>query len=102
MIIYNVTVSVEESITSDWLNWMKTIHIPEVMETGLFTSAQINRVIAEKDSNNTFAVSYKCLSMKDLHRYQVTFSDNLSKKHISRYGDKVIAFRSIMEVIENF
>lgn len=102
MIIYNVTVSVEESITSDWLNWMKTIHIPEIMGTGIFTSAQINRVIAEKDSNNTFAISYKCLSMQDLHRYQVAFSDKLREKHINRYGDKVITFRSVMEVIDSF
>ena len=31
MIVYNVTVSVDENITSDWLAWMKDEHIPEVM-----------------------------------------------------------------------
>ena len=41
MIIYNVTVSVEESIKTDWLDWMKTEHIPEVMATGVFAKAQI-------------------------------------------------------------
>ena len=56
MIIYNVTVSVEESIKADWLNWMKTEHIPEVMACGVFNKAQINRVIAQGDSNNTFAI----------------------------------------------
>ena len=44
MIIYNVTVSVEESIKADWLNWMKTEHIPEVMACGVFTKAQINKM----------------------------------------------------------
>ena len=102
MIIYNVTVSVEECITSEWLAWMKSVHIPEVMRTGIFISAQIKRVVAVQDSNNTFAISYTCLNMQDLHRYQVTFSEKLQEKHFNRYGDKVIAFRSIMEVIENF
>lgn len=102
MIIYNVTVSVEEDFTNDWLNWMKTEHIPEVMACGIFTKAQINRVIAEGDSNNTFAIAYTCVSMRDLHRYQTKFSSNLQKKHIDRYGDKVVAFRTVMDVIEEF
>ena len=102
MIIYNVTVSVEESITSDWLNWMKVEHIPEVMTCGIFTKAQINRIISKGDSNNTFAISYTCSSMKDLHQYQIKFSAALQQKHIARFGDKAVAFRTIMEAIEEF
>ena len=102
MIIYNVTVSVEESITTEWLNWMKSEHIPELMACGIFIKAQINRVIVEADSNNTFAIAYTCSTMKDLHRYQSHFSAGLQGKHIARYGDKVVAFRTIMEVIEEF
>ena len=102
MIIYNVTVSVEESIKTDWLNWMKTEHIPEVMAAALFTKAQINRVIVQGDSNNTFAIAYTCSSMKDLHKYQVNFAAELQEKHLARYGDKAVAFRTIMQVIEEF
>ena len=102
MIIYNVTVSVEESIKTDWLNWMNIEHIPEVMATGVFTKAQINRVIIQGDSNNTFAIAYTCPSMKDLHQYQIKFAPELQQKHVARYGDKAVAFRTIMEVIEEF
>ena len=102
MIIYNVTVSVEESIKTDWLNWMNIEHIPEVMATGVFTKAQINRVIIQGDSNNTFAIAYTCPSMKDLHQYQIKFAPELQEKHLARYGDKAVAFRTIMEVIEEF
>ena len=102
MIIYNVTVSVKESITSDWLNWMKIEHIPEVMACGIFSKAQINRVFVDGDSHNTFAIAYTCQSMKDLHQYQIKFSTELQQKHTARYSDKVVVFRTIMEVIEEF
>ena len=102
MIIYNVTVSVEESIKSDWLNWMRTEHIPEVMATEVFTKAQINKVIIQGDSNNTFAIAYTCLNMRDLHQYEVKFAAALKQKHMARYGDKVAAFRTVMEVLEEF
>jgi len=102
MIIYNVTVSVEESISNDWLEWMKSVHIPEVMACGIFIKAQINRVFSEGDSNYTYAIAYQCASMKDLHKYQINFAAELQKKHISRYNDKVVAFRTVMEIIEEF
>ena len=102
MIIYNVTVSVEESVKNEWLNWMKTEHIPEVMACGIFTKAQINRVIVQADSDNTFAIAYTCSSMKELHQYQIKFAAELQKKHNEKFKEKTIAFRTLMEVIEEF
>ncbi len=80
MIIYNVTVGVDESIIKDWLNWMRDDHIPEILSTKIFTKAQINRVITKDDSGHTFAVSYSCNSMIDLHNYQVNYAPLLQKK----------------------
>jgi len=87
---------------SDWLSWMKNQHIPQMINTSLFIKVQINRVIVEDEGNETFAVAYTCLDMKDLHKYQDNFASKLQKKHLERYGDKVVAFRTIMEVIEEF
>jgi hypothetical protein len=102
MIIYNVTVSVEKSVKEDWLKWMQEVHIPEVMATGVFLQSQINRVMVQGDSDNTFAIAYTCASMKDLHQYQVKFAPELQQKHVARYGDKAVAFRTLMEVIQEY
>tara|TARA_B110000090_G_C13162509_1_gene362149 strand:+ start:420 stop:728 length:309 start_codon:yes stop_codon:yes gene_type:complete len=102
MIIYNVTISVEESIKQDWLIWMQDVHIPELMATGFFLKSQINRVIVQGDSDNTFAIAYTCESMKYLHQYQVKFAPDLQQKHAARYGNKAVAFRTLMEVIQEF
>ncbi len=37
MIIYNVTVKIDNDVVAEWLNWMQTVHIPDVMQTGYFT-----------------------------------------------------------------
>jgi len=102
MIIYNVTVSIEESIKVDWLKWMQDVHIPEIMETGIFSKSQINRVIVQGDSDNTFAIAYTCETMKDFHQYQVKFAPDLQQKNADRYGTKAFAFRTLMEVIKEF
>ena len=102
MIVYNVTVNIDESIVDDWLTWMKEIHIPEVMKTGVFIKSQLNRVIVQGDTGETYAIGYTCKNMKDLHHYQVDFAPNLQKKHLERYGDKAVAFRTLMEVIQEY
>ena len=99
MIIYNITISVEDSIKKDWLDWMKHVHIPEVMSTGLFLKSQINRLIGQGESDNTFAVAYTCSNMKDFHEYQIKFASKLQKKYLDRYGQQATAFRTLLEVI---
>jgi len=102
MIIYNVTCNVETQISEEWMSWMKEVHIPEVMKCGIFTVCQINKVLISNEEGETFAVQYSCPTMKDLHNYQVNFSTSLQKKHSDRYGTKVVAFRTLLEVIEKF
>tara|TARA_B100000614_G_C14289663_1_gene387234 strand:- start:7 stop:315 length:309 start_codon:yes stop_codon:yes gene_type:complete len=102
MIIYNVTCNVENEILQDWLQWMVGIHIPDVMQTGCFSEANINKVISSNDDGTTYAIAYSCESMKNLHEYQLKFSAELQKKHLDRYGEKVVAFRTILELIRKF
>ena len=33
-ILYNVTVSIDKDVEKEWLEWMKKVHIPDVMRTG--------------------------------------------------------------------
>ena len=102
MIIYNVTCNVENEILHDWLQWMVEIHVPDVMQTGMFLEANINKVISSNDNGTTYAIAYSCESMKKLHEYQLNFSAELQKKHTERYGQKVVSFRTILESIKKF
>ena len=102
MIIYNVTCNVEHSVSKDWQKWMREIHIPEVMNCRIFISAKMNKVLSGNDDGDTFSIQYKCDSMKDLHQYEIKFATELKKKHIDRYGDKVISFRTMLEELDKF
>ena len=81
---------------------MREIHIPDVMECGIFKSAQINKVLSEKDGEITYTIQYSCESMKDLHHYHVNFAPQFQKKHIQKYEDKVVAFRTLLEIVDSF
>ena len=101
MIIYNVTVNIDEDVAEEWLSWMTYTHIPEVLKTGLFLENRIYRLIAEEKSGGTsYAIQYVCESLEKYEEYKKNFSIALQKEHSTRYADKFVAFRTLLEVIK--
>ena len=63
MIIYNVTINVDESIHDEWISWMQEVHIPEVLATGKFMKALMSRVLVKEDLGGvTYSVQYTWVS----------------------------------------
>lgn len=102
MIIYNVTCNVETDIAEDWLHWMKTIHIPEVMQTGLFIEFKIARILNNQsgDIGVNYAIQYHANTLDDYETYREKHAPELQKKTFERYGEKMTAFRTLLEVID--
>ena len=99
-ILYNVTVIVDPSIESEWLQWMKETHIPDVMNTGSFETYQLQKVLTEgSEGGTTFAIQYLAPNMDTLDHYQAKHAPRLQEAHNTKYAGKFGAFRTIMEVI---
>lgn len=101
MIIYNVTVNIDNAVADDWLTWMREVHVPEVMSTGMFLKNNIYRVMADDDSGGqTYSIQYTCKNMETYEHYRSTFAPTLQADHANRYKDKFVAFRTLLEVID--
>ena len=97
MIIYNVTVKISHEKHDDWLKWMKEVHIPEVMETGMFTDHVFTRIVMEDEDGTNYSIQYYCDSMEKLEEYQEKYSPALQNKHTQRYKEHFVAFRTLLE-----
>lgn len=100
MFIYNVTINIEDSVKEDWIKWMREKHIPDVLATGCFVSHRICKVLHVQDEGVTYSVQYFFKAMEDLNRYQQRFAPGLQREHQARYGEKAVAFRTLLEVVE--
>lgn len=100
MYIYNITTKVHTSIHEQWVDWMKMHHIPQIMATGCFTESQFVRLLELDDSEGpTFATQFKAASKADYNRYIEIHAPSLRKDSLSKWGDKIIGFRSLMELV---
>lgn len=100
MILYNVTVKIDLSAHDDWLHWMRTTHIPDVLKTGLFVDHKIGRILGQDEKDGvTYSIQYFCENMEILQQYQEEHAAALQAEHAERYKNKYVAFRTLIEII---
>jgi len=99
MIIYNVTVNIEDDVREEWVKWMKDVHIPDVMNTGKFVEHRFCKVLVQEESGSTYSIQYLCESMDALKEYQDQHAAELQREHTEKFRNKFVAFRTLLEMV---
>ena len=100
MIIYNVTTNIHESVHDQWMIWMQHKHIPEMLATGKFSSAKMAQVLIEEEMGGvTYSVQYTTDSRETLQEYYQQEAETLREEGEQLFGDKMLSFRTELEVI---
>jgi len=99
MIIYNVTINVQEEIHDKWLKWMKEDHIPDMLATKKFSKALMTKVLVQEPMGGiTYSVQYTAENKQMLENYYAENAEELRAKSKAFEG-KFVAFRTELEVI---
>jgi hypothetical protein len=101
MILYSVTINIENDVHDEWLTWMTTQHVPEVLQTGLFVENRILKLLNEYDNGGTtYSFQYYLKNMEDYNKYQQLHDLHIQTSIEQRYKNKYVAFRTLLEVIQ--
>jgi hypothetical protein len=79
---------------------MKHEHIPEVMETSMFDEYKLCRIKEYEENGVTYAIQYIAPSRENFDLYNKEFAPALQQKHRLKYGESVLAFRTVLEIID--
>ncbi len=99
MILYNVTVILDEEIQETWLNWMQQNHIPKVMATNCFISNRLLKVLDSPNEGITYCVQYIAENMDKYQEYKQKFAARLQAGFPEQFINKFVVFRTLMEFI---
>jgi hypothetical protein len=100
MIFYNVTINIEESVHNQWMKWMQEKHIQDVLATGKFSGARMVKVLVAEDmGGTTYSIQYTTDSKETLQRYYDEDAPRLREEGLKLFGDKMLAFRTELELI---
>ncbi|WP_449435528.1 DUF4286 family protein [Pedobacter steynii] len=99
MLLYNVTTIIEDSSADRWLQWMQETHIPQVMQTGLFISNRLLKVVDSPNEGVTYCSQYVVEDMDNFLEYQNKFASALQAEVNINFQNQQVSFTSLMEYI---
>ncbi len=103
MIIYKVIIKIEKKIEKEWLNWIREVHIPEIMDLNIFYKSRLFNIIKNKEKEfSSFCIEYYCHSEKEYNKYKKKYSKNLQIKHIEKFKGKFKGKRLILSLKNEF
>lgn len=96
MFLYNVTIGIDKSVEQAWLQWMKTVHIPQVMKTQMFESNRIFKVLHDQEDDTvSYSIQYFARSIDQVQEYLEVFAPALREDHQKKFEH--VAFRTLLE-----
>ncbi|WP_200975020.1 DUF4286 family protein [Echinicola sp. 20G] len=100
MILYNITVNIDQDVEKEWVQWMKATHIPKVMETGLFNEFKFYKLLHEMEGGGVnYSVQYFAESMDHVLDYQNNHDMKIHEVFNQKYNNKYALFRSVLEQV---
>jgi hypothetical protein len=99
MLLYNVTIIIEDTAADEWLQWMQEIHIPEVMATGKFVSNRLLKVLDSPNEGVTYCTQYVAENLEAYNDYQNNYAPILQADLQTKFENKLVAFRTLMEFV---
>ena len=100
MLLYNVTVIINETIEDDWLAWVKNEHIPAVMSAGSFISQRLLKVLNSPNEGVTYCLQYIADSQNTINNYSSAYEQEHLAQHYQNFGQDVALFNTLMEFID--
>ncbi|HEY8513139.1 MAG TPA: DUF4286 family protein [Cyclobacteriaceae bacterium] len=100
MYLYNVTVGIDKSSEREWLDYMRSTYIPDVMATGLFTQARMYRVLHDNEDDTTsYSVQYIATSIDNVQKFLEEYGPSIINAHRDRFRDRHVAFMTLLEEV---
>lgn len=100
MIVYNITVKILPHIEMEWIKWQKEEHIPDIMASGNFLEYKFYKLLDEDEEGITYVLQYFATSSEQYQEYIAKTAPILREKAIKKWGDKFIAFRTVMQTVD--
>ena len=101
MIVHNITNKVDPSIEDEWKQWQLKEHIPQVMNTSLFTEYKFYKLLDQHEEEaSTYIIQFFANSSVQLNEYLEKHAPRLTEIAMTKWGNQYIAFRTSMETVK--
>lgn len=99
MLLYNVTLILEDSVAEEWFKWMQETHIPAVLATGMFISNRLLKVLDSPNEGVTYCAQYVAETRENYDQYLEIYAPALQQELNDKFENRFVAYRTLMEFV---
>ncbi len=99
MFLYNVTFIVEDTIEDKWLDFLHAEYIPASINTGLFKSCQLLKIVDSPNPGVSFSLQFVAETREKYELYKASFEPVLLGNATSLFPQQVVFFCTLMSYI---
>lgn len=100
MVLYNITIIMDEGVQMSWLNWANQELIPSIMDTNLFVSNRTLKVLDSPNEGITYCIQFIADDIHKYNEYQDRFADRLTSAQPAEFENRCFSFTTVMEFID--
>ena len=100
MILYNTTYQMPEADARNFVIWVHQVMLPKVHDFGTMKNGRLSRILSHKEEGSEcFALQFEVESTARLHYWFVKQGKQLGEELLKAFGNRIIGFSTMMEVI---
>jgi hypothetical protein len=99
MILYNITVIIEEEIEAGWLDFINHTFVPDALASNLLISNRILRVIDSPNEGITYCLQFISDNLENYTQFKDSYASQLFDAHALKFKNQAVFFSTIMEFI---
>lgn len=101
MLVYNITFQVDFNDARNFVIWVHQVYIPKALKEGILQKARLCRILSHHDEDSEcFSLQFEVENSAVLHRWYQAYGRALHDEMLKIFNEKVVAFTTLMEVIE--
>jgi hypothetical protein len=101
MILFNITIIIEDSIDKQWLNWMNSEFIPSAMESNLIASNRLLKVLDSPNEGITYCLQFVIDNIDSYNQFKTSHLPLIMDNHAAQFSNRFVSFSTLMEFINN-
>ena len=100
MVLYNITFIIDDTINSEWLEWMNEKLLPTVANTELFISQRLLKVLDSPNEGLTYCLQFTTDDLGNFHTFKQVHEPGIFKSLSTSFENKLVFFNTLMEFID--
>lgn len=101
MIVYNTTYHAHNSVTDEFVAWLKATYIPKAVVDGRLIEPRLTTVLnAEESDGVNYSLQFRAESVDALRKWYEEIGDDLVVELSKVFGQNVAGFSTLLEEID--